>query len=789
LDKEIIMKLPGRIYIGLTAGLILLSTPAIAQVEGQTASTGMLEEVVVTAQKREETLQDVPISIVALSGDTVRNLNIYKMEDLQLKVPNLQMTESGISTQMYIRGIGTGNNQGFEQSVGMYVDGIYYGRQQMIRQPIFDIQRVEVLRGPQGILFGKNAIAGAVAYTTTKPTSEFDSYLRADYDWDHNGTIFEGMLNGGTDTLAARISVRKFDDDGWLVNSIEGRDEPQRDDFAIRGQLRWQPSDNLDMNLKIERQEFDTTGRQIEIIEDNPAVPPSRFTGFTYAQILDFLGRPQGIPEAELDGRRSADGGDFSNNEVTNVTFTLNYALGANTLTAVTGWMEYDFTEICDCDYTGAPVFNVLLDEGYEQFSQEIRLASPGGETLDWLFGVYYQDSDLDFKDSILVPQDSVLGLLAPALGFILGTQAARDFTQTSKLFAGFGQATWNFNDNWALTFGARWTTEEKTGSRQINIKDLETGAILPDVPDSIAPAVYLGAFGIFSEQLPGHKLSGKRDEDAFLPLLRLEWRPNDYSMLYVSGSSGFKAGGFDARSNNIFSFEFEEEKADTFEFGGKFTYLDGRAETNFAVYLTKYDDLQISQFDGALGFNVGNVKETQVQGIEIDGRLLLTDGLTWTYAYAYLDHEFKDFENANCYNGEIPDGDVVAGIPLCSRTGQSGQYTPKNTAYTSLDWIIPISQNWDFRIKGDLSYTSKQNVHVNLDPKYNIDSFTIIDLRVSVSNENWDFALLGKNVTDEDFLTYVNNVPLSGSTFLTNTFYGFNIRERSWWAQVSWRY
>lgn len=784
------MQLPGRIYIGLTASLLLLSAPAIAQVEGQTGWTGMLEEVVVTAQKREETLQDVPISIVALSGETVRDLNIYKMEDLQLKVPNLQMTESGISTQIYIRGIGTGNNQGFEQSVGMYVDGIYYGRQQLIRLPIFDIQRVEVLRGPQGILFGKNAIAGAVAYTTAQPSNEFASYFRVEYDWDHDATIFEGMLNGGiSDTLSARLSVRKFDDDGWVLNSIESRDEPQRDDFAVRGQLRWEPSDNLDMNLKIERQEFDTLGRQIEIIEDNPAVPGSPIPGATYAQILGALGHPGGIPEVELDNKRSADGGDFSENEVTNVTFTLNYAWGANTLTAITGWMEYDLIEICDCDYTGAPVFDVLLDESYQQFSQEIRLTSPGGETLDWLFGVYYQDSDLDFKDSILVPRNSVLGLLDPALGFILSTQAARDFTQTSKLFAGFGQATWNFNDNWAVTFGARWTTEEKTGSRQINIKDLETGAILPDFPNNIAPAVYFGAFNIWSEQFLGHNLSGKRDEDAFLPLLRLEWRPTDSSMWYVSGSSGFKAGGFDARSNNIFSFEFEEEKADTFEFGGKFTYLNGRAETNFAVYLTKYDDLQISQFDGTLGFNVGNVKDTQVQGIEIDGRLLISDGLTWTYAFAYLDHEYKDFENANCYNGEVPDGDVVDGVALCSRTGQSGQYTPEITAYTSLDWIIPISQNWDFRIKGDLSYTDKQNVHVNLDPKYVIDSFTIIDLRVSVANEHWDFALLGKNVTDEDFLTYVNNVPLSGSSFGTNTFYGFNIRERSWWAQLTWRY
>lgn len=783
------MRLLGRINVGLTVSLLLASAPAIAQSEDKTESTGMLEEIVVTAQKRVETLQDVPISIVALSGDTIQELNIYKMEDLQLKVPNLQMTESGISTQIYIRGIGSGNNQSFEQSVGMYVDGIYYGRAQLIRQPIFDIERVEVLRGPQGILFGKNSIAGAVAYTTAQPSGEFSSYLRAEYDWDHNATLLEGMVNGGSDTLAARISVRKFDDDGWIYNVFEDRDEPSRDDFAIRGQLRWEPTINLDMNLKIEHQEFNTKGRQLEIIEDNPAIPGSPIPGATYAQILTALGHPLGIPEAELNNRRSADGGDFSENEVNNVTFTLNYAWGNNTLTAITGWTEYEYSDLCDCDYTGAPVFTVPLDEEYEQFSQEIRLASPGGETLDWLVGVFYQDSDLDFSDAIRVPQNSVLGLLDPALGFILNTQAARSFNQTSELFAAFGQATWNFNDNWALTVGARWTTEEKIASKQVNIQDLETGANVPDFPDSLAPAVYFGAFDIWSEQMLGHNVNGKRSEDAFLPLLRMEWRPNDSSMWYVSGSSGFKAGGFDARSNNIFSFEFENEDATTYEFGGKFSYWDGRAETNFALYLTNYDDLQISQFDGTLGFNVGNVKDTRVQGIEVDGRLLITDSLTWTYALAYLDHEYKDFENANCYNGEDPNGDVVDGVALCSRTGQSGQYTPEFTAYTSLDWIVPISSNWDLRLKGDLSYTDEQNVHVNLDPKYVIDAFTIIDLRVSVANENWDLALLGKNVTNEDFLTYVNNVPLSGSTFGTNTFYSFNIRERSWWVQLAWHY
>ena len=773
--------------LGLSACLLLLSQPTTAKADDADDNLG-LEEIVVTAQKREESLSDVPISIVALSGQELSSMNIYKMEDLQYKVPNLQINETGVNTQIFIRGIGTGTNQGFEQSVGMYVDGVYYGRAQLIRQPIFDMQRVEVLRGPQGILFGKNSIAGAISYTTAKPTGEFDSYARADYDWDHNATLFEAMVNGGNDTFAGRLTVRKYDDDGWIKNVTSGKHEPRRDDFAIRGQLLWNPSDDLDMTLKYEHQEFDTKGRQVEIIEDGPAIA-GPFTGATYTQILGLLGYPDAIVDAKLNNIRSVDGTDFSDNKVNNATFTLNYAWGDNTLTAISSYMDYEYSERCQCDFTSAPIFYSDLYEKYSQFSQEIRLVSPGGETIDWLAGVFYQGGDIDYSDIIPIPGNSILGLLSPALQVVLNTGPARTFTQDSDLFAAFAQAKWNISDNWAMTFGGRWTTETKKAAKELNIVNTITGENMPDFPDSASSAVWQGAFKVYSEQFMGHAAAGERTESKFLPMVRAEWRPNDASMYYASYTNGYKAGGFDVRSNNDFSFEFENEDADSYEIGGKFSYWDGRAETNIAIYRTDYDNLQIGQYDGVLGFNVGNVKETRVQGVEIDGRMLLTDGLTWSYALAYLDFEYKDFENANCYARETPTGDVVDGVQMCSRTGGVGQYAPEWTAYTSLDWVTPINSDWDFRIKGDLSYSDEQNVHSNLDPKYGIDSFIMMDLRLAVSNNNWDIAILGKNITDENFLSYVANVPLSSGTFGTNSFYGFNTRERSWWLQVAWRY
>lgn len=246
----------------ITAGLALSVTLASPMALSQ-----QLEEVIVTAQKRAESLQDVPISISTMSGEKMDEAGIFKIEDLQLFTPNLSMTETGISTQIYIRGIGTGNNQGFEQSVGQYVDGVHYGRQQLLRAPFLDLERVEVLRGPQGILFGKNSIAGAINMTTAKPTDEFEGKISGKYSPDGDITEFVGMVSGGiTDNLFGRLVARQYDEEGWMENTTLNEDEPERDEFAIRGQLLWNATDNLSIGFKAEYDEFDVNGRQIEIV-------------------------------------------------------------------------------------------------------------------------------------------------------------------------------------------------------------------------------------------------------------------------------------------------------------------------------------------------------------------------------------------------------------------------------------------------------------------------------------------------------------------------------------------
>jgi len=754
-----------------------------------------LEVIQVTAQKRSENAQETPISMNVLRAEDLKEKSIEKIDDLQYSVPNLHMTETGISTQMFIRGIGTGNNQGFEQSVGQYIDGVHYGRQQLLRMPFLDLERIEVLKGPQSIMFGKNSVAGALNLSSAKPTQDTEIHFGLQYQPKFDAVEVTGMVNSAlTDTLSARLAVRNYTEEGYIENSFKGRDETIRDENAVRLSLLWEPNDEMNFLFKIERDNFDGTGRQIEVIKDEPALAGYPIPGATFSQILGLLGHPDAITETELNFQRQADDEESSRNSLDNATLTANFNLGDYTLTSVSGFVSYDFVETCDCDYTAAPIFSVFIDEGYQQFSQEIRLVSPVEGNFDWLAGLFYQTSELAFDDNIRIPTDSVLGSLSGgSLAPLTGQAAGRNYQLDTDMWSAFFQGRYHFTDALTLTLGGRFTSEKKTAARLMNITDLSTGNI---TQDPLSPALFDIVFGIQSEQSPlspqGHNLTGERDENSFTPLINVSYKIDHNIMAYASATTGFKAGGFDARANNVNSWEFEEEDATAYEMGIKSLLLDDTLEVNLALYRTEYDNLQVSQFDGVLGFNVGNAKETIVQGIEVDGRWILLDGLSMQYGIAYLDHEYSDFTNGNCHSRQIPDGDIGAdGNQLCDYTGKSGQYTPKLTANIGFDFFTEISfLGFEyFRTTLGLYHSAKQNVDVNLNPLYEVDAYNKVDMRIALESENWNIALFGKNMTNEEVLTYVGNNPLSGSTFGTDTFYGFVDKPAVYGIQLDYNF
>lgn len=811
---------------------------AIVLCSSYSVAAPVLEEVIVTATIRAESLQDVPVSVNAVSGEKMMEAGIGKVEDLQAYVPNLTMSETGIGTNIYIRGIGSGVNPGFEQSVGMYFDGVSYGRAQLSRAPFLDLARVEVLRGPQNILFGKNSIAGALSLVSARPSQEFEGMVSGTYEVETNERVLDLVMSGAmTDTIGARLAIRKRQTDGYMENLTLNRDEPERDEQTIRAIFEWDATANLTAALKLEVGQFDVNGRQIEIINDNPSTD-STFEGRTYAQILDNFevgpGGLLGTVDADSsvlnnyqDYKRSSNG-DYSYNDTHNVTLNVDYAWGDHTFTFITGILGYETSELCDCDFTGAEVFSVAAEEEYSQFSQEVRWVSPVGEDFEFIAGAFYQQSSLDFFDSIRVGSDILPTLLngadaleaggrgeSPLDGDIIGGPLGlpvsgigdagteiinlgtpRNFSSDTKLLSGFIQATWNVTDLTRATLGLRYSYEEKEGSRSLDLTDITTGQ-----SRDIGEVDTVVAKNFSAER---HDLSGDRSGGNLAPSLNLQHDWSDDVMLYATASIGYKSGGFDARSNASpgggknrpaapeidGSFEYDDEKATSFELGAKTTLLDGAAELNVAAFYTKYDDLQVSIFDGTLGFNVGNAGAATTMGLELDGRMALTENLMMTGALAFLDFEFTEFANGQCYQGQSVDY-VVDGNPYCDYKGKTNQYVADYSGNLTFVYTTMVSKDLEFRGGADFVFTGAYNSSQNLDPSQKQDAYIKANLRFSLADvaAGWDAAILVKNVTDETTISYSNDTPLSSSTFGSIGHYGFIDAPRTIALQATYRW
>jgi iron complex outermembrane receptor protein len=536
-------------------------------------------------------------------------------------------------------------------------------------------------------------------------------------------------------------------------------------------------------------------GRQVEIVNDQPSttIPGSP----TYSQALaGNFGADSSVLNTKQDYKRSSNG-DYSNNRTKNLTLNVDYALGGGTLTFITGFLHYEFKELCDCDFTGAPVFSVPFEEEYDQYSQEVRWVSAAGGTFEHIGGAYFQKSDLDFFDQILIDSPilpaAIAGRLGPAAGASLSnTTTPRNFTTDADLWSVFWQTTWNASDRLRATLGLRYSYEEKEGTRDLSVADLNGVTKAPDgtVPsgiDFILAAVF---------KVERHDLEGKQSGGNLAPSLNVQYDVNDDVMAYATASIGYKSGGFDARSNASpggaidGSFEYDEEQATSFEVGAKTRFFDGRGEVNIAAFFTKYDDLQVSIFDGTLGFNVGNAGAAETMGIELDGRFALTDNLLMTAALAFLDFEFTDFKNGQCYQGQTPD-QVTPTANYCDYKGKTNQYVADYSGNVGFVYTRSFGEAMEFRAGTDFTFTDDYNSSQNLDPSQIQDGYVRINMRLSLADidAGWELALVGKNLTDEAVISYSNDVPLANSSFGSIGHYAFIERPRSVAVQAAYRW
>jgi len=954
-----IRKCKPKISLVFLCLLVLLPMLSHAQV---------LEEIIVTSQKRAESLQDVSVSVTALSGEKLADSAIARLEEVTAFVPNFTLSETGIGTNIYIRGIGSGINQGFEQSVGMYFDGIYYARAQLARSPIFDLERLEVLKGPQVTLFGNNSIGGAISINSAKPTDYFEGsaklLLSPGHGEEESTLIFSGPLSKN---FNARLSIRDYKMDGYMFNASRNRDEPNRDYLTSRLSLQFLPeNDAFEANLKLEHSTFDIQGRQIAIIRDEP----TNYLGTSQYAVTaqsDFGGNPDNgqntwadptvllqdylpnfdawiaarnkefgpapnlaeifssglsISAAEAGGyndgliyqkiggtqvafpyqleRRGAND-DYSRNTVDSAMLSFDVPLKSGDLKLISGYLNYNYDELCDCDFTGADLVEYQSNEQYEQLSQEIRFTSAEdlilplsniyGDyiedvSMDFIIGAYYQKDDLSFNDYVIVLEDSAL---EETLSFIfsqtpperlqdiIGISAPREFEVNSELIAGFASTTLHFTESTRLMLGIRESRVKKKGYRKLTYRLQDLVTPLSDTPYSGQPQVtpYESVSFIFDAALRvnPHEQQEERKEKRTSWSIILEHDINDDYMLYLSAVNGFKGGGFDTRSNNpdnwfdfigndgakindelIYNnnncsgystgdpnipevceltiptfyspgtFQFEDEEALAFELGLKARIAD-RAEVNMAYFYTDIEDLQLSIFDGGVGFNVSNAGLAVTQGLEIEGRIFLTEHWFMNASLAWMEFEYKDykdglctstqkmtiyalekerlannptgdsitsFENCSILITEVPGSNTQIRTPLADLTGETNQYVSDYSGSISIEYQNNINDKLLFKGGLDFNFTDDYNPAQNLDPELQQKSYRTFNIRLAIiddANDKWEVAVMGRNITDEKIVGYANDVPLSSGLFGTKTSYGFIQRPESWALQAKYNF
>lgn len=714
---------------------VLLSLVAAGQ-----AQANQLEEIVVTAQKRSESLAEVPISISVVTGTQIEDQGLANLEALSFSIPNLKISQTSIANRIAIRGIASGDNKGFEQSVAMFVDGIYYGRDQLSRMPLVDLQRVEVLKGPQPTLFGKNAIAGAVSVISRQPSDEFEASVDALYEVEHEEMVLTGLVSGPVnDALGLRLVARYRGMDGYFDNTTQERMEPNVEESFVRGTMTWQSGD-VTGSLKLENANFDVEGQPRETF--NPVG--------TYSLI--FQG-PLFVDTVE-DYKRQ-DNGYESQNQVTNAVLTLEMPLGENTLTSISGFLEYEVDELIDVDFSRLNLLDgTNQQEEYRQYSQELRITSPDGGDFNYITGLYLQRSELTADDTVVFnPFFFAFGLPFAALG---NTFNVRDYEQESSLWSVFAQAEWALTDNARFTLGARYNNESKKGSRNLAVVK---GPLNP-YPDFLVAAVFRAL------NIEAHNISGQLDDSSFDPVADLKVNLTDDLMVYARYAQGSKAAGFDIRSNSLpdsttvarpGAFQFAGEDAKSVE--GGIRYNRENLSLNFSVYRTEYDNLQVNIFDGTLNFNVRNAASAITQGFEADGRWAINENFTLSGAVAYLDFEFDDFEQGQCYYQQVPGPGG-----FCDYSGKSNALTPEWTGNLGLDYRMPFGAGLVFGAGVTADFSSSFIGAANLDPRTEQESFTKLGARVSVGSDDgrWEVALIGRNLSDERILQVVGAMPLA---------------------------
>ena len=750
---------------------------------------GMLEEVIVTAQKRNQSENDIGIAISTWTGNELRDMGVVSAEDMALRTPGLTVNESSATgVPLYtIRGVGFQDySTGASSTVGIYFDQVAMPYTVMTRGLLFDAERVEVLKGPQGDLYGRNTTAGQINFISNKPSEEFEVGVNVGYS-SYSTVDFEGFVNGSMgENTQGRIALKTIQSsEGWQ-KSVDGDDElGEKDVTALRASFNIELSEDANL-LLVAHHVDDQSDNKANTAYDGREIGLAEFSA-PYSAVAPYLASGETPPWYSTDDNEAAGWTNSYTSSITGTTFDLrpkrdnqlkgmsahlDWDLGNVSLTSITAYNKFERVERNDWDggqYNDSSNINTT---DLSVFSQELQL-SGSTESVDWLVGAYYSTDEMEeyyhyFMSDSLYGGASLVFDIAPFK--LNGTgilELDTKYQQETDSSAIFGHVEWQFTDALKLTVGGRYTKEQRDWSGCTYVADdnslgsfnnvlfgttLSAGSCgtIDDRPSS--PTFILGLLGtpdannglaVFTDTIDTSRMMGK---------IGLDYTPSDNVLYYASISQAFKSGGFNGANSNTTTqlMPYDEEILTSYEIGAKATLLEGSMQLNAAVFSYDYKDKQekdrVITLVGAIS-GLTNVDESSITGAEIDIQWLPTDGLRLAFGGAWLDTEIEQWQAVDAANS--------AWLVNTATFDASGSELPQapSLSYTALiGYDTNITENLILGMALDLSYTDKTTGGVA--PERATEDYTVINARLSISDasEKWKTLLWVRNVADEDY-------------------------------------
>lgn len=730
----------GALLLAFVAPLLPVSV-AHAQSRPEAQDKG-LEEVIITAQKRVERLQDVPLAVSAVSGDALQTLSINSPVELRYVAPSLNFQGSANvrGEGFSLRGVGTAVfSDTVEQSVGTVVDGVPLARHGQAVADLIDIERVEVLRGPQGMLFGKNASAGVISITTKKP--EYTNSLQTRISYATKNEVKASAIGNLklADTLALRVAYSQTTRDGIIDNIYRNEEVNERDSKGVRARLLWEPTARLDVNLIGEWNE----SKQLCCAWTVRTAPP----GTPYANLTASAGIIPGPRNLQI----AADEKFFQDLENRGASLQLDYDAGWGTLTSISAYRDWKSKDNNDPDIL--PINYLSINQGIselEQYSQELRVTSPSSGPFQWVAGVFLNESKIRGN----YEQTGKLGIPLPGTMVIGSVMDARTRNTGAALF---GQASYEPVEHVKLIIGGRYTDEE----------------VKFDADMHPAPQAFMGIPGRFVGPVWARKSVTNTSGRA-----TLQYSFNDDMMVFASAARGYKGPGVDtlgvvqSQTNVI-----RPEIPTSYEVGLRSQFLDRTLTFNITGFTTDYKDYQAQIFDTSISparFALANAGKVRTRGFEVDLVSQPVSELTLSGSFAYVDGTFLEFRNIGCYSGQpvLPlgtprtsPGQCILITPTQAVTYADGRQLPNSPKFTySLtasyqhkvrDLRVDPSLNWFWR--------SKVNFDPSGNPLFVEKAYGLLNANVSVGpdSDKWRLSFFARNILDKHFVNTVFGQPV----------------------------